>query len=405
MHQVIKTRVGIVGGGPAGMMLGLLLGRLGIDVVVAEKHCDFLRDFRGDTVHPSTLEVMHELGLLSAFLQRPHQSATELNAVIGGRRFAIADFSHLPSVCRYLLLMPQWEFLDFLSAAASAYPTFHLLMDAEFKDLLRCDDRVSGFRLATKQGEVEVACDLVVGADGRQSLVRVKAGLSVEDLGAPIDALWSRLPRLASDPEQLLGHFDRQLIFVMLNRGDYWQCAVVIPKGAFEQVREAGLPAFRRRLRQLVGFLGDRIETLQSWDQVKLLTVRLDRLRQWAAPGVLCIGDAAHAMSPVGGVGINLAIQDAVAAANLLAPSLLGAPPISLEALGRVQRRREFPTKVTQRLQQIIHRQVLQRVLAEGQPLVAPLGVRVLTHAPWFRQLTARVVGLGIRMEHVRTSL
>ena len=316
----IAVRCCVVGGGPAGMMLGFLLARAGVEVLVLEKHADFLRDFRGDTIHPSTLEVIHELGLLEAFLRLPHQEATQLTAQIGDTSFPIADFRHLPTRCRFVAFMPQWDFLDFLAEQAARYPTFRLRLQAEATALIEEQGRVAGVRATTPDGPLEVRADLVVGADGRHSVVRERAGLEVRDLGAPMDVLWFRLPREPGDPDQPMGRFGPGQLLAMLNRGGYWQCGYVIPKGSLDRLRQQGLPAFREAVAGLAPFARERVGELRGWDEVKLLTVRVDRLARWYRPGLLCIGDAAHAMSPVGGVGINLAVQDAVAAANIRAP-------------------------------------------------------------------------------------
>ena len=329
--EQITTTCAIAGGGPAGMMLGLLLARAGVDVVVLEKHADFLRDFRGDTVHPSTLEVMHELGILEDFLKRPHQKLRELTGEIGDTRVRLADFSHLPTHCRFIALMPQWDFLDFLAGHAKRYPGFHLRMRAEVNGLIMDGDLVSGLRAETPEGLLEVRASLVVGADGRHSTVRDLAGLEVKDLGAPMDVLWLSLSKRAGDGSQSLGRIQAGRLFVMLDRGDYWQCAFVIPKGGFDALRAKGVENFRAEIVALNPALADRVNEIASWDDVKLLTVRVDRLKRWYRPGLLCIGDAAHAMSPVGGVGINLAVQDAVAAANILAlPLRQGAVSVDL---------------------------------------------------------------------------
>ena len=338
----------IAGGGPAGMMLGLLLARAGVEVVVLEKHGDFLRDFRGDTIHPSTLELMHELGFLEEFLALPHNKATEVSGVISGTQVVVADFSHLPAHCQFIAFMPQWDFLEFVAAKARRYPTFHLEMQAEVTDLLREGERVVGVQAKTVNGPRTIHADLVVGADGRGSTVRQRAGLVIEDLGAAIDVLWMRLSRRPDDPKNPLGNMAPGRIFIMLDRGDYWQCAYVIPKGGVDDVRQRGLAAFRDDIAQVVPLLHDRVGELTDWDDIRLLTVRVDRLLAWYLPGLLCIGDAAHAMSPVGGVGINLAIQDAVATANLLAAPLR-AGTLTEDHLRAVQMRREFPTRVTQR--------------------------------------------------------
>ncbi|HEX9444527.1 MAG TPA: FAD-dependent oxidoreductase, partial [Candidatus Binatia bacterium] len=352
----------IAGGGPAGMMLGYLLARAGVRVAVLEKHADFLRDFRGDTIHPSTLEVVHELGLLDALLKLPHQEVRQLNAQFGDATVTLADFTRLPTRCKFIAMMPQWDFLNFLAARAARYPAFKLLMETEATDPVEEAGRVSGVRARGKDGPLEVRADLVVAADGRGSILREKAGLSVKDLGAPMDVLWFRLSRKPDDPAQTMGRFDVGRIFVTINRGDSWQCGFVIPKGGFEEVRRQGLEAFREKVAELAPYAQDRVAELRTWDDVKLLTVRVDRLIEWFRPGLLCIGDAAHAMSPVGGVGINLAIQDAVAAANILAGPL-GARRAAAEDLRRVQRRREFPTRVTQSLQVAVQKRFIARAL------------------------------------------
>jgi 2-polyprenyl-6-methoxyphenol hydroxylase-like FAD-dependent oxidoreductase len=400
MPQALQARCVVAGGGPAGMMLGLLLARAGIDVVVLEKHADFLRDFRGDTVHPSTLEVLHELGLLDAFLQRPHQEITQLAGNIGGSTVPIADFSHLPTHCRFIALMPQWDFLDFLSGHANRHPNFQLVMQAEVTGLIEEHGRVAGVRATTPGGPLEVHAALTIGADGRHSTVRECAGLVVDSLGAPIDVLWMRLSRRDDDPGQPLGNVDRGRMLVMIYRGDYWQCGFVIAKGGYDEIRRRGLPAFREDIAMVAPFMRDRVDELQDWDQVKLLTVAVDRLQRWYRPGLLCIGDAAHAMSPVGGVGINLAIQDAVATANLLATPLRTGTPGSAD-LHRLQRRRQWPTRITQRLQVIVQDKVLGRVLADRGRLSLPWPLRLLRRWPWLRRIPARLVGLGIRPEHV----
>jgi 2-polyprenyl-6-methoxyphenol hydroxylase-like FAD-dependent oxidoreductase len=392
----------IAGGGPAGMMLGFLLARAGVDVLVLEKHADFLRDFRGDTIHPSTLELMRELGLLADFLQRPHQEAPQLTGQVGDTAVTVADFAHLPTQCRFIALMPQWDFLNFLAEHGRSYPTFHVRMRAEVTDLIEDDGRVAGVRATTPDGPLEVRAALVVGADGRHSTVRERAGLRVEDLGAPIDVLWMRLSRHPDDRRFPLGRFDRGKVFVMLDRGDYWQCAYVIPKGGFDDVRRRGLGAFREDVAAIAPFLRDRVGELASWDDVKLLTVVVDRLRRWYRPGLLCLGDAAHAMSPIGGVGINLAIQDAVAAANILAAPLRDGSA-SVAELRRVQRRREFPTRATQRLQVLVQDRVISRVLAARKQLALPWPLRLLRRFPVLSRIPARLIGLGFRPEHVKT--
>jgi 2-polyprenyl-6-methoxyphenol hydroxylase-like FAD-dependent oxidoreductase len=397
----LSVRCCIAGGGPAGMMLGLLLARAGVPVLVLEKHADFLRDFRGDTIHPSTLEIMHELGLLDEFLRRPHQEARTLGTQIGSDFLELADFTRLPTHCRFLALMPQWDFLDFLAEQARRYPTFQLRTRAEVNGLIEQAGRVIGVRAETPEGGLTVRADLMVGADGRHSTVREKAGFTIDDIGAPMDVLWMRLSRRPDDPGQTLGRIDAGRILVMLNRQDYWQCAFVIAKGGFDEIRQRGLPAFREEVARLVPYLRDRTLELRDWDDVKLLSVAVDRLRKWHRPGLLCIGDAAHAMSPIGGVGINLAIQDAVAAANILArPLLQGA--VAADDLSAVQRRREFPTRATQGLQVFVQNRLISRVLANPRAIRAPLLLRLLSRWPYLRRFPARILGLGFRPEHVR---
>src|SRR5438874_4366027 len=344
------------------MMLGLLLARAGVGVQVLEKHADFLRDFRGDTIHPSTLEVMYELGLLEALLRLPHQKIPRFSARIADRDVTIADLSRLPVRARFIAMMPQWDFLDFLAGEAKRYPTFGLRMNAEVTGLVEREQRIVGLR----RTDEDLLADLVIGADGRHSTVRAAARLPAEEFGVPMDALWFRLSRRASDPEQTMGLFGAGRILILLNRGDYWQCGYVIGKGANEEVRRRGLPWFRESIVKLLPWLADRVAELGDWDAIKLLTVRVDRLRQWYRPGLLCIGDAAHAMSPVGGVGINLAIQDAVAAANILARRLQEGP-ISVEHLKAVQKRREWPVRVTQRLQLMVQKRLIARALQSDE--------------------------------------
>jgi 2-polyprenyl-6-methoxyphenol hydroxylase-like FAD-dependent oxidoreductase len=397
----IAVRCCIAGGGPAGMMLGLLLARRGIDVLMLEKHTDFLRDFRGDTIHPSTLEIMYELGLLDAFLNLPHDEVQTVGGQIGDASVTIADFRHLPTRCKFLALMPQWDFLNFLLAAAKRYPNFRLLTDTVATDLIEERGRIAGLSAQTGTGRIAIRADLVVAADGRHSVLRAKAGLEVMSLGAPMDVLWMRLSRRPSDQPQTLGRIDAGRLMVMLNRGSYWQCAFVIRKGGFEAIREQGLPAFRDIVSRLVPWLGERPAELAAWHDIKLLTVAVDRLRRWYRPGLLCIGDAAHAMSPIGGVGINLAIQDAVATANILAPVLSrGAPGES--DLAAVQRRRLWPTAMTQRLQVLIQDRVITRILAGSGGGRPALAVRLLQWFPILRRLPARLLGLGFRPEHIR---
>ncbi len=402
MLETLSVQCCIAGGGPAGMMLGLLLARAGVSVLVLEKHADFLRDFRGDTLHPSTLEIMHELGALERFLRLPHQKVSRINARFGNLEFTVADFSHLPTQCRYVAFMPQWDFLNFLVEEGSRYPTFQVRMSAEVTDLIEDKGSVVGLRAETPNGLLEARTALVVGADGRHSIVRRKAGLSVEEFGAPMDVLWFRLSRKADDPVDPMGRFDAGRIFIMLNRGDYWQCGFVIAKGSLAEVRAKGIPAFRDSVAKLAPFAADRVHELREWEPIKLLTVQVDRLRQWYKPGLLCIGDAAHAMSPVGGVGINLAIQDAVATANLLWQPLRDGRVTEAD-LVKVQARRAWPTKVTQRVQLIVQKRVISRVLSRESPLTPPYALRLLARFPFLRRIPARMIGLGVRPEHVQT--
>ena len=398
----MNTRCCIAGGGPAGMMLGFLLARAGIPVVVLEKHADFLRDFRGDTVHPSTLEVMHELGLLEDFLKLPHQEVRRLGGQIDEEFVMLADFSHLPTKCKFIALVPQWDFLNFLAKQGRRYPTFTLIMEAEVVELLAKEGRVIGVKVETSGGASEVRADLIVGADGRGSIVRKKAALKVNEFGAPMDVLWFRLSRKPEDGEQTLGRIVKGKMMVMLNRGDYWQCAYLIRKGEFNHIKERGLENFREDIVAVAPFLDDRLNEFKDWEPIKLLTVRVDRLEKWYQPGLLCIGDAAHAMSPIGGVGINLAIQDAVAAANILADRLSRGTATMVD-LQRVQLRRDFPTRMTQAMQVCLQNQVINRVLGSNQQLKLPWPLKLFKRWPFLRRIPARLVGVGFRAEHVKT--
>ena len=394
----------VVGGGPAGMMTGYLLARAGISVAVLEKHGDFLRDFRGDTIHPSTLQVMDELGLYDRLLQRPHHKAYSLKGRFGDLETTFADFSHLPTRAKFVAFMPQWDFLDFLGDEAKAYPAFKLFMKAEATHLISDGGKVSGVAAKTADRTMRVHAPLVVGCDGRHAMTRKEGGFSVEDVGAPMDVLWFRLSRRETDPEDPVGSFGRGHIVIMIDRGDYWQCGYVIPKGSFDRVREQGLLAFRRELEGLAPFLNGRTEEITSFDGIKLLTVGVDRLTQWYRPGLLCIGDAAHTMSPVGGVGINLAIQDAVAAANILADPLR-AGQVTTQDLARVQERREMPTRRTQWLQVQIQNNVIKSMLGQSDRVKPPLLLRLMRWFPALARIPARVIGLGFRPEHADSSL
>jgi len=398
----ITTQCCIVGGGPAGMMAGYLLARAGVDVVVLEKHADFLRDFRGDTIHPSTLELMHELGLLDAFLRLPHRKVERLVGEIGNVRVTMAEFTRLSTACKFLVFMPQWDFLDFLADHGRRYAGFHLMMNAQATGLIERDGRVVGARANTEAGAAEIRADLVIGADGRHSTIRERAGLKVDDLGAPMDVLWMRLSRRPDDYAEAFGHFEAGGILIMVDRGDYWQCAYVIQKGSADELMKRDIADFRRMILALSPWLGERVNELKSWDDVKLLTVALDRLPQWYRPGLLCIGDAAHAMSPIGGVGINLAVQDAVAAANILAEPLR-ASAVTLDHLAQVQARRQWPTRVTQAIQRAIQNRVIRPVLAGTAQPKPPLALKLLDWFPALRGIPARFIGIGVRPEHIHT--
>lgn len=398
--EVLETTCCIVGGGPAGVMLGYLLARRGVQVTVLEKHKDFFRDFRGDTVHPSTLEVLKELGLLREFLALPHQQVTSAGVILGDTGFEVADFRHVPTTCKFVALMPQWDFLNFLSAHARKLSTFQLLMEHEAKDLLQSGTRITGVAAQNEDREVEIYADLVIGCDGRHSLTRKSAGFQVIEHGVPIDVLWFRIGREAGDPGNVLGNVNYGKALILINRSDYFQAGLIIRKGSFEEIKAQGLEAFCHTIRQIAPFLGERVNELRDWDQIKILTVQINRLKRWYRAGLLCIGDAAHAMSPAGGVGINLAIQDAVATANLLAAPLRE-ERVSISALAAVQRRREFPTRVTQTMQLFAHRGFAQ-VFAHPGPLAAPWQAKAFSSIPGIHRLLGYAVGVGARPEHVR---
>jgi len=400
--DTVSVRCCIAGAGPTGVMLGLLLARAGVEVLVLEKHADFLRAFRWDTIHPSTLEVMYELGLLEGLLLLPHQKVSQINAQFGDLALTVADFNHLQTQCRFVVLMPQWDFLNFLTLEAARYPTFHLRMKSEVTGLIEEKECVVGLNAISSGRPLSVRAGLVVGADGRYSVVRTQANLKVQDFGAPMDVLWFKLTRQPSDPKDPVGRFDIGQVLIMLNRGEYWQCGFVIPKGAFGEIQERGLSMFRNDIVKLAPFVSDSIGKLQNWEEIKLLTVQVDRLHQWFRPGLLCLGDAAHAMSPVGGVGINLAIQDAVAAANFLAEPLRS-NRLTTEDLNRVQRRREWPTRLTQQVQLSIQNRVISSVLRNQASLLPPFLFKLLAWFPVLRRLPARLIGIGFRPEHVCT--
>jgi 2-polyprenyl-6-methoxyphenol hydroxylase-like FAD-dependent oxidoreductase len=397
---VVETSCCIVGGGPAGMMLGYLLARQGVEVTVLEKHDDFFRDFRGDTVHPSTLEVLKDLGLLEEFLKLPHQQVESLGVIIGDSTFEVADFRHVPTHCKFVALMPQWDFLNFLSSHAKRFFSFQLLLGHEVVDLRRDGERIAGVVARNDGREVQVRADLVLGCDGRHSVTRRAAGLDVVEYGVPIDVLWFRISRNTGDPAQVLGNVNYGKALILIDRSDYFQAGLIIPKGSYDSVKASGIDAFRASIRQIAPWLGDRVNELRDWDQIKILTVQINRLRRWHKPGLLCIGDAAHAMSPAGGVGINLAIQDAIAAANLLAGPLQGRQLREAD-LAAVQIRRTFPTRVTQAIQLFAHRGIA-RVFENPGPIHAPWQMKAVQRIPGIHRALGYAVGVGARPEHVR---
>ncbi len=401
-NSTITTQCCIAGGGPAGMMLGFLLARAGVQVVVLEKHADFFRDFRGDTVHPSTLELMAELGLIDEFLKLPHQQVETLSAQIGAGHVELVDFRHLPTRCKFLVLMPQWNFLNFLAEHGRRYATFDLRMQAEATDLIEENGRIAGLTAKTPDGPLTIRADLVVGCDGRHSTVREKSGFKSDDYGAPMDVLWFRLSHKPSDSPDTFGHIEAGKMMIMLDRGDYWQCAYVIPKGGIERMKSEGLEAFRGQVVEMSPFLSDRAGELKTWDDVKLLSVTVDRLKKWWRPGLLCIGDAAHAMSPIGGVGINMAVQDAVAAANRLAGPLR-AGKVTDADLQAIEERRTLPMRFTQGMQLAIQRQIISRVLASQQRPKPPAFLKLFGVFPILRRIPAQLIGVGIRPEHMQT--
>ncbi len=399
METDYSTRCVIAGGGPAGIVLGYLLARAGVDTYVLEKHKDFFRDFRGDTIHPSTMEVLAELGILDDFLKLPHNKTREMIGHIQGKPFVIADFSHLKVREPYIAFIPQWDFLNFLTEKARAYDTFHLLMETEATDLLTKDGQVIGMQATHKKKRIEIHADLVVGADGRHSVIRDAAGMKAQDLGAPIDVFWFHLPQ-QGDGDESLAYIGDNHMMVLLDRDDYWQCGYLIKKGTGEHIKAQGLPAFRASISELVPFLSESVHKLTRWDQIKLLSVRVDRLSQWYKPGLLMIGDAAHAVSPVGGVGINLAIQDAVAAANVLIPAYKHGTPNEVD-LAKIQARRMDPTVNTQRLQVQLHKRLMEPILEGTGVTTPPLILRLLQWVPFLRRFPAYFVGIGFGPEHI----
>ncbi len=398
-NQTLETTCCVVGGGPAGVMLGYLLARSGVAVTVLEKHKDFFRDFRGDTVHPSTLEVMYELGILDDFLKVPHDKLTSAGGVLGDFHFTAADFRNVPTHCKFVALMPQWDFLDFLSAEAKQFPGFSLRLENEGTDLITDGGRVRGVVAQTPAGPVDVIADLVVGCDGRHSRIREAAGFEVQEFGVPIDVLWFRISRVGNDPEQLFGNINYGKALILIPRGDYFQAGLIIRKGSFAEIQQRGLEEFREDIRRIAPYLGDRVNELHDWEQVKLLSVQINRLRRWYRPGLLCIGDAAHAMSPAGGIGINLAIQDAVATANILGAALREGR-VTEALLAQVQERREFPTRVTQYVQTQAHK-AFEAIFRNPGPARAPWQVKVGFNIPGVQHVMARFIGVGVRPEHI----
>jgi len=396
-----NTTCCIIGGGPAGMMLGFLLARSGVDVTVLEKHTDFFRDFRGDTIHPSTLELMYELGLLDKLLAIRHSEIHRASAFVGDETVTMADLSHLPTHAKFVALMPQWDFLNFLASKAAQFPSFKLRMGWEATGLIQKDGGTAGVLANTPDGPVEIPATLTVGCDGRQATSRQVAHLPLLEEGVPIDVLWFRLSRTDHDPENGLGYMNYGRFIVLINRLDYFQIAFLIPKDGFETIQQQGLETFRQNIAQVVPFLADRVAEIDSWEKIKLLTVQVNRLAKWWSPGLLCIGDAAHAMSPVGGIGINIALQDAVATANILTEALQS-NSLTPHHLLRLQQYREGAVRNTQRFQVFVHG-VLDRVLRNPNPIKLPWYVRLITSIPGFTYLTARFIGMGLQPEHIHT--
>ncbi len=407
MNEPINTTCCISGGGPAGIMLGFLLARAGIETTVLEKWPDFFRDFRGDTIHPSIMEILFELGLLEDFLKLPHSEIKQVEAEIGSEKITLADFSHLKLHCPFIAFIPQWDFLNFITAQAKKYPAFHLMMETEVVNVIKNNGTVIGIKAKNKNGDFEIHSKLVVCADGRNSILRDKAGFTPKAYGAPIDVLWFRILRKATDSASVLGKVDLGKIMIMLNRGEYWQCAFIIRKGDFENIKNAGIDSFRKDIAEVAPMLADRVQEIKDWEQVKLLTVTVDHLEKWYGPGILFIGDSAHAMSPIGGVGINLAIQDAIAAANILVPAFLNGDIVGAQnfvpLLAKIQKRRGFPVRIIQRVQVLIQNNVIDRILGNHVHIKAPWLLKQVKRFPFLRRIPAYMIGRGLRMEHIKT--
>jgi 2-polyprenyl-6-methoxyphenol hydroxylase-like FAD-dependent oxidoreductase len=401
-ERIVEVRCCVVGGGPAGMMLGYLLGRAGVETVVLEKHADFFRDFRGDTVHPSTLQVMDELGLIDGFLKLPHQQLQIMEGQFGNTLIRLADLRRLDVKYPFIAFMPQWDFLNFLRDSGKQFPNLKVMMTTEATDLIWSGDKVTGVVANTPEGPVQIHADLTVACDGRHSIVRERARLDVEEIGAPMDVLWFRAGKRADEKERLFARVETGKMMVTFDRGDYWQCAYVIAKGQYDAVKARGLDAFRNDIVAMAPVLQHGIADVKTWDDVKLLTVAINRLKRWTRPGLLCIGDAAHAMSPVGGVGVNIAVQDAVATANLLAAKLVHGCP-SEEELGAVRERREFPVRMTQRMQVIVQNNIISVALKGDRRMTPPLLLRAVSSMPWLQGLFARFIAVGVRPEHVQS--
>lgn len=402
MGSTVTTRCCIVGGGPAGMMLGYLLARAGVETIVLEKHADFFRDFRGDTVHPSTFNVMDELGLVDGFLKLPHVKIQKMVGQFGDTSLQIADLSRLHEKHPFIALIPQWDFLNFLRESGKRFPNLDVIMNANVTDLIWSGDVVTGVKAMAPDGEVDIHADVTIGCDGRHSIVRERAKLDVTEIGAPMDVLWFRVSK-GVESENVFARMDAGKMMVTFDRGDYWQCAYVITKGQFEAVKARGLDAFRNEVISMVPILKNTHTDVKSWEDVKLLTVAINRLKRWTRPGLLCIGDAAHAMSPIGGVGVNLAVQDAVATANILASKLARSGVLSEHELDKVRQRREWPVLFTQQLQVAMQNNVISPVLKQGVPYKIPLMIRIIDAVPLLQGFMARLIGFGVRPEHVHS--